>query len=162
MSDGLSKLQKVIVSDATGLVIDDDKSVCDLVSRLMVAMEFKQVLTASNGADGLKIAAECKPTVIVCDVDMSPIDGVMFVAGIRFSLDIGLQKTPVIIFSAHPNKDIVQTLKGLGVKTFITKPFILTLFSHRINEAIEMSFGKNGMELNALRWQFGDDAYSDS
>ena len=65
MSDGLSKLQKVIVSDATGLVIDDDKSVCDLVSRLMMAMEFKQVLTASNGADGLKIAAECKPTVIV-------------------------------------------------------------------------------------------------
>ncbi len=162
MTDGLSKLQKVIVNDATGLVIDDDKSVCDLVSRLMIAMDFKQVWTASNGAEGLKIAAECKPTVIVCDVDMSPVDGVMFVAGIRFSLDAELSTTPVIIFSAHPNKDIVQTLKKLGVKTFITKPFLVTLFSHRINEAIEMSLGKNGMELNALRWHFGDDAYSDS
>ena len=113
-------MQKVIVPDATGLVIDDDEAVRDLVSRLMTAMGFKQVWIANDGADGLKLAALNKPTIIVCDVDMSPVDGVMFAAGIRFALDKALSKTPIIIFSGHPHLDIVEMLKALGVKIFIT------------------------------------------
>lgn len=154
------RVPKVTLPDATGLVIDDDEAVRDLVSRLMTAMEFKQVWTASDGSEGLRIAAECRPSVIVCDIDMTPIDGVMVVAGIRFSLDKELSKTPIMIFSSHPNLGIIETLKNLGISIFIAKPFVLGLFATRINDAIEMGLDKEDIALSIMRWQFGDDAYS--
>ncbi len=152
-------IRAVIRADASGLVIDDDDAVCHLVTALMTAMGFKNTWSARDGSEGLRIAAEKHPDIVVCDVDMSPVDGVMFVSGLRGALDADLARTPIIIFSGHPNIDIVEKLKNLGVHDFLAKPFTTNLFAMRINEALGRRMSRYEMDRQVMKWDFEAGAY---
>jgi adenylate cyclase len=58
----------------TVLVVDDDPTVRDMMRRLL-AREGFDVLTASGGEEGLKLAREFKPSLITLDVLMPDFDG---------------------------------------------------------------------------------------
>ncbi len=56
------------------LIIDDDDILCSMYKTKMENDGFK-VFTANNGTDGLKLAREEKPDLILLDVIMPQIDG---------------------------------------------------------------------------------------
>lgn len=58
----------------TVLVIDDDPTMHDLLTRLLTK-EGMAVMTASNGAEGLQQAQKTRPDVITLDVNMPDMDG---------------------------------------------------------------------------------------
>src|SRR5207237_1215589 len=58
----------------TVLVIDDDPSVRDWMKRFLTREGFRPV-TASGGEEGLRLAAQFHPDVIVLDVMMPGMDG---------------------------------------------------------------------------------------
>ena len=104
------------VNAATVLVIDDEPSARDMISR-MLAKEGYRVVTASNGADGLRIAAEVKPDVITLDIMMPGMDGWAVLS--KLKADPALAAIPVVVATIIDDRNLSVSL---GASGYITKP----------------------------------------
>ena len=56
------------------LIIEDDKTLRTFTSEILSLAGF-QVMVAENGKEGIEIAKENKPDLIICDIMMPEIDG---------------------------------------------------------------------------------------
>jgi CheY-like chemotaxis protein len=100
----------------TVLIIDDDPTVCDLVSRFLQREGFR-VVTAADGAEGLRLAREIRPAVITLDVIMPGRDGWAVLAEIK--ADPLLADIPVVLLTIVDDKHLGYSL---GAADYLTKP----------------------------------------
>ncbi len=108
--------ENVTESKPTVLVIDDDSSTRDLLSKHIGKMGYK-VIVAENGQDGLRLAREIRPDAITLDVMMPGIDGWMVLSELKN--DITLQSIPVIMLSMVENQELGYSL---GASEYLLKP----------------------------------------
>jgi len=101
------------------LVVDDDKSIVDLLEYILTRKKYT-VCAAYDGKEGLAIAKREKPDLIILDIMMPVMDGVS-VSGILFQ-DPVLRMTPVIILTAKSSSQELFALLP-NVRTYMTKPF---------------------------------------
>jgi DNA-binding response OmpR family regulator len=101
---------------ATILVIDDDRSACDLMGDAL-AKEGYAVITAPGGRDGLRLARERRPDAIVLDVIMPDIDGWAVLRTLKADAD--LADIPVILVTVLGDRDMGL---ALGAADHLTKP----------------------------------------
>ena len=104
----------------TILSVDDSKTI-----RLVLARLFRpfacEVCEAANGAEGLAVAAQKKPDLIILDHNMPVMDGVTMLRRLRE--DAALKRTPVIMLTAESGCENIATVARLGVRDYLTKPF---------------------------------------
>ncbi|MGG1514425.1 response regulator transcription factor [Paenibacillus oryzisoli] len=102
------------------MVIDDDEKITSMLRRGL-AFEGYSVVTASNGADGLKQMLQAEPNLIILDVMMPQIDGWEVVRRVRESGS----EVPILMLTAKD--DISDRVKGLdlGADDYLVKPFAL-------------------------------------
>ncbi|QDG51900.1 response regulator [Persicimonas caeni] len=105
-------------ADSSGivLVIEDDESARDLLSRTLRGEGYK-VVTATNGAEGLHLARELDPLAITLDVLMPETDG-WGVLG-ELEADEKLRRIPVILISMLDER---QRGFALGADHYLVKP----------------------------------------
>jgi DNA-binding response OmpR family regulator len=102
---------------ATILMIDDQASIRELVE-LYLTKEGFRVTSARNGRDGLFLARQELPDLILLDVMMPDMDGWAFLKEHRKERD-----TPIIILTARGDEtDRVLGLE-MGADDYVTKPF---------------------------------------
>ena len=99
------------------LVIEDDRKTADIV-RLYLENDGYQVLTAYDGAEGLDIAREGKPDLIVLDLLLPAISGLEVCRTLRRESDV-----PIIMLTALSTEQ--DKLQGLALEAddYVTKPF---------------------------------------
>lgn len=119
----------------TLLVIEDDDTVMQLISRVAEKMGAQEVITAKNGGQGLLSACLKRPTLVVCDLNMSPVDGLSFLAGLRNARDAEISSIPVIIFTADTDTTGEVKASKLGVDGYYRKPFTPTGLSEALAKA---------------------------
>ncbi|HVU15208.1 MAG TPA: response regulator [Phototrophicaceae bacterium] len=103
---------------ATILVIDDSATVREeLCQALEDAGYF--VLSASNGKDGLQIAADRRPSAIVVDGVMEGMDGPTVIRRIR--LDTALRDTPCVLLTASEDSGGELYALDAGADAFVRK-----------------------------------------
>ena len=101
------------------LVVDDDKSIIDLM-QFILTREGHTVVIARDGKAGLKLAQDERPELIVLDVMMPEMDGIT-VTGHLFK-DPDLRKIPVLILTAKGNtREILELVPN--VTLYMEKPF---------------------------------------
>lgn len=98
------------------LVIDDDPAVRDVLSRVLVN-EGIQCITAADGAEGLRMAYEHFPDLIILDVNMPKIDGWSVLLTLK--ADEYLADIPVIMQSIGEDRDMGFVL---GASEYLVKP----------------------------------------
>ncbi len=104
----------------TLLVIEDDEPIrCILVDLLQI--NGYRVLAAADGSEGLALAAERHPNVILTDLGLPGLDGFEILR--RLHADEALRATPVIILSAKADRAAIREGMELGADDYITKPF---------------------------------------
>lgn len=110
------------------LIIDDDDELRKYVA-LLFADSFT-VLEAANGEDGLKLAVDSLPDVIISDITMQGMSGLEVCGAIKGNA--ALSHIPVILLTATTASDI--QLKGIesGADDYITKPFEKDLLKARV------------------------------
>ena len=115
------------------LSIDDS----DLMHRLLRArlqLERIEIYCASSGEEGLQMALELKPDVILLDIELEGIDG--FEVLQRLKEDARTRDIAVIFISATTDTmDRVRCL-DLGAVDFISKPFDMAELKARLRSAI--------------------------
>jgi PAS domain S-box-containing protein len=100
----------------TVLVIDDDPVVRDVMHRFLNDEGFR-VATASDGAEGLRLARELCPAVITLDVLMPHMDGWAVLTALK--AEPGLADIPVIMLTMIDEKSFGYLL---GAADYMTKP----------------------------------------
>jgi len=126
---------KIPIKGVSGLVIDDDDRCRALIVHLLTAMNFEHVWSAQDGAEGLRLAVQHQPTIVTTDLAMAPIDGLMFLAGLRASGDDKIAKIPVFIFTAHHDLTAAKRAKALGANGFFLKESSAAELSEKIADA---------------------------
>ena len=98
------------------LVIDDEKTVRDLMRRFL-AREGFDVVTARNGEEGLALARQLRPAMITLDVMMPGLDGWEVLQALK--RDPALAPIPVVMLTIADEKDRGY---ALGAADYLTKP----------------------------------------
>jgi two-component system alkaline phosphatase synthesis response regulator PhoP len=101
------------------LVVEDDPSAIRLVS-FTLEQEGYEVLTASNGLEGLRRAREDKPDLLVLDVMLPGLDG--FEVCRRLRADAETAKLPVLMLSAKAQEIDKTTGLKMGADDYLAKP----------------------------------------
>lgn len=101
------------------LIVDDSRFVQQVLKKaIQERIQEIQILTASNGAEGLRLYEEEKPDYIISDLLMPEINGREMVARIR-EKDIDTQ---IIILTADVQKATREVIQAYGIMAFINKP----------------------------------------
>lgn len=112
------------------LVVDDDKLEREAYRALLEKYGF-HIKEAANGAEGLVLANEFKPDLILTDNVMPVMDGFTLCKIIRQTTE--LARTPVIIISANKVEEEDAVLGyNLGVDDYIIKPVSLELLHAKV------------------------------
>ena len=107
------------------LLIDDNPAILTFMTKRLKS-ENVETLTADNGADGLQIAKEHHPDVVVLDLMMPKMHGYTLIQEIRN--DTSLTNVKILVISAKTYAaDLERTIK-LGADRYLSKPFDLQVF----------------------------------
>ena len=107
-------------SDAQILVVDDEDNITYLLGTALRHFGFG-VLTAGSGREGLAMAADAKPDLMLLDVMLPDLDGFEVVRRLR---DAGVQVPILFLTARDATEDKVRGLT-LGGDDYVTKPFSL-------------------------------------
>ncbi len=102
------------------LMIDDDHSILEVVARRLESWGFEPLM-ASSGEEGLVVAADRQPDLILLDVMMPKMKGRDVCA--RLKNDPKTQAIPVIFLTALGLPDHVTAGLNLGADDYLVKPF---------------------------------------
>ena len=110
----------------TILVIDDEPAIRDLL-KYNLEREGYQIIEASDGVEGISVALEQKPDIILLDIMLPKLDGLSVCKRIKNSMNI-----PIIMLTARSEE--IDTILGLelGADDYITKPFSVRELAARV------------------------------
>lgn len=110
----------------TVLVVEDDPAILDAVA-YSIGRDGHEVLTAADGAEGLAVARERQPDIVVLDVMLPRMSGLDVCRILRSETPV-----PILLLTARDSEaDRVQGLE-LGADDYLTKPFSMRELRARI------------------------------
>jgi len=115
------------------LIVDDEP---DLLGAVEYRLKFADcdVVTASNGQEGLEKAAAERPDLILLDTNMPVMSGHQMLERLR--ADPALKGIPVIMLTARCEPQDIAAASMLGISDYVTKPFDFTQLMDRVRAAV--------------------------
>jgi DNA-binding response OmpR family regulator len=102
------------------LVIEDEHELRESIAEILTYEEFEPY-TASNGLQGIKIAKEKLPDVVLCDILMPEMNG--FDVLKELNKKNGISNMPFIFITALSGRNNYRQGMELGADDYLTKPF---------------------------------------
>ena len=115
------------------LVVDDDPVMLGLLERYLTRAGY-QTLTALEAGQGVALAVQHVPAVIVMDVMMPELSGLAALRLLRHTE--ATKDIPVIIISANDQPEAKQESIAGGAAAFLVKPFGLGQVLNEVNKAV--------------------------
>ncbi|ERJ31726.1 response regulator transcription factor [Campylobacter concisus] len=108
-----------ILKNLTVLLVEDDSDSKKIMHDVL-SDNFEKVFTAQNGDEGLKKFKKYNPNMVITDAFMPISDGLDMTRNIKeISKD-----TPVIVLSAHSEKETLLKAIDVGVDKYLIKPIM--------------------------------------
>lgn len=122
-----------IMNRAEILIIDDEPQIRKLLQINLESNDYK-VIQASNGKEGLRLAASHPPDLILLDIGLPDKSGHQILKDLR-----EWYNNPVIILSVQDNESDIVAALDHGATDYLTKPFRTGELLARIRAAIRRS-----------------------
>jgi len=119
------------VDQETILVVDDEASVREMVSKIINLMGHKAV-TAVNGKEALQILKNKPFSIMITDVKMPEMDGFELMKSVRDQFP----GTYIICMTAHGASYSYKDVVDVGGTDYITKPFSIDEMMAKVNRVI--------------------------
>lgn len=114
------------------LVVEDNADIRDYIADSFTNLY--EVKTAANGKEGLQIATDCIPDIIVSDIMMPVMNGVVMCQ--KLKADIRTSHIPVILLTAKDSITDKEEGYQAGADSYLTKPFSASLLQSRISNLL--------------------------
>jgi len=126
------------MTDKNILLIDDEEPIQEVVQMGIQIEAGWQVAIASSGIEGINLAENQQPDVILLDVMMPEMDGIATLSQLKSN-----NKTsgiPVIFLTAKAQAEEKNQFQSLGVVDVITKPFNSMTLASQIAKILGWEF----------------------
>lgn len=117
------------------ILLVDNQEITLTAAETALIKEGYAVYKARNGAEGLKIAVQLHPDLIVTDIVMPRLDGIEMFKALQNNGEI--EHIPVIALSAKTKAEDEAELLEMGFYDFIAKPINPIRLSARIKRALK-------------------------
>ena len=117
------------------LVIDDDANLLNLLRIFLTKMGWTTPV-AKTGAEGLRLAREEKPDIILCDVNLPDLDGLQIARNLRAMPECA--RTPLVLITGA-RKEAESVIAGLdgGAQGYLLKPVDLRLVHAKLEAVLK-------------------------
>ena len=112
----------------TLLIIDDDDDLRGAVAEQLPLNDEFLAVEAATGAEGVRLAQESRPDLVLLDVDLPDMNGREVCKALR---DQGLAAPVIMLTAASSDEDTVQGLEA-GANDYVTKPYRFAVLLARI------------------------------
>jgi CheY-like chemotaxis protein len=102
------------------ILIVDDSPTALMWQKLLLRMEQYETLTACDGEEGVRVAREKQPDLILLDVSMPKMDGFEACRALRASPET--RDIPILMVTTHSEMDNVLAGFEAGCNEYLTKP----------------------------------------
>ncbi|MEO1013142.1 MAG: response regulator, partial [Bacteroidota bacterium] len=119
--ENTDELLKIIDSDSveTILIVEDHEELREYILEVLDANY--EIVEAANGKEGLRVALEQVPDLIISDIMMPEMDGMEFCGVLKSS--VATSHIPIILLTALTSIDDKLVGYDIGADDYITKPF---------------------------------------
>lgn len=115
------------------LVVDDDATLIRIIERRLEPCGW-EVISASDGAEGLDKAMNLEPDLIVLDTLMPVMNGHEMLERLR--RDPNTKDIPVLMCTARSDVHDIATASSYNICDYVTKPFDCAELIERIENAL--------------------------
>ena len=118
------------------LIVDDEP---DYITAIQCRLEWSryEVITASNGEEGLRKVASEKPDLVLLDTNMPVMNGHEVLERLKQYSE--LKNIPVIMVTALCEAEDIAKASSYGVVDYVAKPFDFTDLVEKIENALRNS-----------------------
>jgi len=122
-------VEEIPIQPSVILLVDDDPTLVKLFSTALHKNGF-DILSAQDGEEGLQVALERRPDVVIADLNMPRLDGWGLLRAMRADHRIG--ETPLMFLSCHD--DYRESLKAFeaGAQDYMAKGLKLDVLIRRV------------------------------
>ena len=119
------------------LIIDDDLWMQKVLSKTLQKLGVEQIITASNGFDGINYAIDSSPDIIFLDLIMPELNGLLT---LKILKNINKTKlTPIIIVTANSDYDNLGAVLKLAASDFVVKPFTSRTINSKLIKTLNIA-----------------------
>ena len=113
------------------LIVDDEQDIVESLKFVLEASDYT-CYCAYNGEDGLKLAKEIMPDLIILDVMMPKINGYKINRLLKY--DSKYKNIPILMVTARSQEEDKLIGEETGVDEYITKPFDLDEVVRKVDQ----------------------------
>lgn len=126
------------------LVIEDEKALRENISEIIAHYGFR-VISTPTGEEGIRMALECIPDIIICDIMLPGIDGFEVFARVKQIPQLPL--TAFIFLTAKSTRLDTRIGMDMGADDYLTKPFTKEELINSIRARLEKLSKKSKHQL---------------
>jgi two-component system chemotaxis response regulator CheY len=123
--------------DITVLIVEDEPTTRASIRSQLRQIGIQTILEAADGKAGLAELARTRPTLVLCDVHMKPVDGRQFLKMVRTVKVEWVKNIPIIFLTADANPDTVAFAKEFHVNGYLVKPISVNDLKTRIDAVLK-------------------------
>ena len=118
------------------LIIEDELELVSLMRSRLTDHNY-EVMSALNGLEGIDLARQEMPDLIILDVMMPKLDGYNVCRMLKF--DEKYKKIPIIILTARGSEQDRNIAKQIRADVFLTKPFRSEILLQEIKKFLDQA-----------------------
>jgi CheY-like chemotaxis protein len=126
------------------LIIDDEKSICDMVKKGLELMRDFDVSVETNGKDGIRAAKLLKPDLILLDIRMPGMDGLEVLKKLKENNSDTIA-IPVIMLTGLLDEPTKEECSRLYDEAYLEKPIGITALKAKIDEVLRRTDKDDGL-----------------
>jgi DNA-binding response OmpR family regulator len=134
---------------STILIVEDDPNTVEIV-KLYLHRDGHRVLTAADGREGLRLARESVPDLVVLDLMLPILDGIEVCHILREESAV-----PIVMLTARVEEEDRLTGLNMGADDYITKPFSPKELAARVRAVLRRT-AKDAVEIGPSEMVQGD------
>ena len=115
------------------LVVEDEPDMVGMIKMRLEAAGY-ETKEALDGQEGLALAREEEPDLIILDLMLPKLDGYKLCRMLKF--DEKYRHIPIIMFTAKAQEADIKLGKEVGVNAYVTKPFESQVLLSKIKELL--------------------------
>lgn len=121
------------------LIVDDNEFMKRLLRELLWAMDCSpdNIRFASNGRDALQVLRDYPIDVVICDINMRPMNGKEFTAYVRTAPASPDPHVPIIVCTGHADLKHICGARDAGANEILSKPITVSSIYERIRAIVE-------------------------
>ena len=129
--------KKINYENIKVLIVEDEVHTRGMIRSMLHQIGIHHALEASDGKAGLTEIARTRPTLVLCDIHMQPVDGRQFLKMVRATKVEWVKNIPVIFLTADAKPETVKLAKELQVDGYLVKPVTVGDLKARIDAVLK-------------------------